>query len=113
MKVAEDVSVSHSKAKAERRDRIIAALLWYGTWFACALIAGGMVLGMGQPAAGSVAHVFSGHQVVKAGVAFLILLPVARVVLMLMMFLRERDYAYAVIAAIVLAIIAAGVVIRL
>ncbi|MDM4501851.1 DUF1634 domain-containing protein [Klebsiella oxytoca] len=42
-----------------------------------------------------------------------ILLPVARVALMLTIFLRERDYAYVVIAALVLAIIAAGVTIEL
>lgn len=102
-----------AKDNSERRDRIIAALLWYGTWFACAQIAGGMVFGMRHPSADSLALGLSGHQLVKAGVAFLILLPVARVVLMLTIFLRERDYAYALIAAIVLAIIAAGVVIRL
>jgi uncharacterized membrane protein len=50
---------------------------------------------------------------VKAGVAVFILLPVARVALMLTLFLRERDYAYTVIAALVLAIIAAGVIVEI
>lgn len=80
----------------ERRERMIAALLWYGTWLASALIAVGMVL--------------DGYDIVKAGVALFICLPIARVALMLVTFLRERDYAYVAISALVLAIIGAGVV---
>src|ERR1700741_3580862 len=98
------------KDNFERRDQIIAALLWYGTWCASALIAGGMALGMRQHSADSPGLGLSGHQLVKAGVALFILLPVARVALMLTIFLRERDYAYVLIAALVLSIIAAGVV---
>jgi hypothetical protein len=96
----------------ERREQQIAALLWYGTWCASALIAAGITVGVIQQA-GSLLNVgFNGHQLVKAGVALFILLPVARVALMLKIFLRERDYAYALIAALVLAIIAGGVLSR-
>jgi uncharacterized membrane protein len=42
-----------------------------------------------------------------------VLLPVARVALMLAIFLRDRDYAYMVISALVLAIIGAGILIGL
>lgn len=49
----------------------------------------------------------------KAGVAVFIFLPVARVALMLAIFLRERDYVYTVTAALVLAIIAAGVLVEM
>lgn len=94
----------------KHREQIIAALLWYGTWCACALIAGGMILGI---SADSFGLGLNGYQLVKAGVALFILLPVARVVLMLVIFLRERDYAYTLISALVLSIIAAGVVIGL
>ncbi len=45
---------------------------------------------------------------VKAGVALFILLPVTRVALMLVIFLRERDSAYTAISALVLAIIGAA-----
>lgn len=96
----------------ERRDQIIAALLWYGTWFACAMIAAGLLLTAIEPFQTSVMLPLSGHDVVKTGVAVFILLPVARVALMLVIFLRERDYAYTAIAALVLAIIAAGVFIE-
>ncbi|WP_088142500.1 DUF1634 domain-containing protein [Achromobacter xylosoxidans] len=88
------------------RDRVIAGLLWYGTWLASALIAAGMAFDfLPQALAG-----LRGLELVKAGVALFILLPVARVALMLAIFLRERDYAYTAISALVLLIIAAGVV---
>lgn len=78
-----------------RREQMIAALLWYGTWLASAVIGLGMILGV--------------YGIVKAGVALFICLPIARVALMLAIFLRERDYAYMAICALVLAIIGAGV----
>lgn len=80
----------------ERREQMIAGLLWYGTWLATAVIAAGMALGR--------------YDIVKAGVALFICLPIARVALMLVIFLRERDLAYVAISALVLAIIGAGVV---
>jgi uncharacterized membrane protein len=45
---------------------------------------------------------------VKVGVALFIVLLAARVALMLLMFLRERNYAFSLISALVLTIIAAG-----
>jgi hypothetical protein len=95
----------------ERHEQIIAALLWYGTWLASAVIAAGMALSALQQLEGLPG--FSGHDLVKTGVALFILLPVARVTLMLAIFLRERDYAYMVISALVLAIIGAGILIGL
>ncbi len=92
----------------ERREQLIAALLWYGTWIASALIAAGLLLTAVGPS-----FPLTGYDVMKAGVAMFILLPVARVALMLAIFLRERDYAYAVIAALVLAIIVAGVILAI
>lgn len=89
-----------------RRDRIIAGLLWYGTWLASALIAAGLACGFVPRADAGL----WGRELVRAGVALFILLPVARVALMLVIFLRERDYAYTGISGLVLLIIAAGVV---
>jgi uncharacterized membrane protein len=85
-----------------RRNGIVAALLRYGTWCASALVAFGMVVHASHLSAAPFA---------KAGVALFILLPVARVALMLAIFLRERDYAYVLISMLVLSIIAAGVVV--
>ncbi|MDE2344629.1 MAG: DUF1634 domain-containing protein [Betaproteobacteria bacterium] len=96
----------------ERREQNIAALLWYGTWIASALIATGMFLTALGPPRISVSLPVSGYGLVKSGVAVFIFLPIARVALMLSIFLRERDYVYTAIAALVLAIIATGVLLE-
>ena len=44
----------------------------------------------------------------SAGIALFILLPVMRLILMLGVFLQQRDYRFGAIAALVLAIVAAG-----
>lgn len=95
--------------KMERRDRVIAGLLLYGTWLASAIIAVGLVLeGLGR-LAGVVRPGVSGYGLMTAGIAILVLLPVARVFVLLVIFLHERDYVYVAISALVLAIIGAGV----
>lgn len=95
-----------------RREQKIAALLWYGTWLASALIAVGMLLTAIGPLQVSPALPLSGHDMAKAGVAVFIFLPIARVALMLAIFLRERDYVYTAIATLVLIIIATGVILE-
>ena len=97
----------------ERREQIIAALLWYGTWLACAVIAVGMIVGAIQQTAGLLSLGFSSYGILKVGVALFILLPIARVALMVAIFLRERDYAYVAISSLVLVIISAGIVVGL
>ncbi len=93
---------------SEQRERFIAGLLWYGTWLAGAVIAGGLILGLVQHFAKTLLVGISSFAMVKTGVALFILLPVARVVLLLFIFLRERDYVYTAISALVLTIIGAG-----
>lgn len=97
----------------ERHEQLIAGLLWYGTWIASTIIAVGIILGVLQPSRNSLSAGFGSYDVVKAGVALFILLPVARVALMFAIFLRERDLIYTIISALVLIIIVAGVVIGL
>ena len=60
--------------------------------------------------AGAALPGLDGYGLVNAGVAMFILLPIARVMVMLIIFLRERDHVYALIATLVLAIIATGMV---
>ncbi|MGC1547572.1 MAG: DUF1634 domain-containing protein, partial [Rhodanobacter sp.] len=81
-----------------------------GTLLATAIIGVGMALGLLQPIASGHLFGFDAYAIVKGGIALFILLPVARVVLMLAIFLHERDYTYAAIATLVLVIIAAGVI---
>jgi len=99
------------RAENERLDRALATLLWYGTWAASALIAVGMLLDGWRRLGGPAGITAFGHGVVKAGVALLIALPAARVLMLLAIFLRRRDRAYALITALVLAILGAGVLV--
>ncbi|MBD8897498.1 DUF1634 domain-containing protein [Rhodanobacter sp. DHG33] len=93
----------------QRRERLVARLLWLGTWIASAIIAVGLALRAMQHVGHAFPHGPDGLAVMKAGVALFIALPVGRVALMLFTFLREKDVVYALIAGLVLAIIAAGV----
>jgi len=52
-------------------------------------------------------------RIITAGIALLIVLPVLRVLLMLIVFLCERDFRFGAIAMLVLAIILLGSVLRL
>jgi len=49
-----------------------------------------------------------GTRIVTAGIALLIVLPVLRVSLMLVVFVRERDFRFSAIAMLVLAIMLLG-----
>lgn len=99
------------RAENERLDRALATLLWYGTWAASGLIAVGMLLESWHRLAGPAGIAAFGGGVVKTGVALLIALPAGRVLMLLAIFLRRRDFAYALISALVLAILGAGVLI--
>jgi uncharacterized membrane protein len=78
-----------------RLESWVAALLRYGTWLASAAIAVGLVLGP--------------MRIATMGIVLFILLPILRVSLMLLVFIRERDARLAVIAGMVLAIILGSV----
>ncbi len=88
-------------------ERLLAGLLHYGTWLASTVTAAGTVLMLAEQH-GSVRTPASGTGVVTAGIALFILLPVARVLVMLGFFLRARDYRLAAIAGFVFAIILLG-----
>ena len=97
----------------DRHDGLIAALLWYGTLLASAVIGAGILLATADaldPALGMSAF---GYSLIKIGVVIFILLPVSRVMLMMVLFLQARDYVYMAIAALVLTIIGTGVLIGL
>jgi uncharacterized membrane protein len=100
--------MSDATSDYRTRERIIAGLLRYGTWLASTVVAAGLTIELVHRVRGPIPHDPSGFDVVKAGVALFILLPVTRVALMLVIFLRERDYAYTAISALVLAIIGAA-----
>ena len=83
---------------------LLAGLLRYGTWLASIAIAIGLALAF-------TGSLVPGMRVVTIGIGLFILLPSSRVLLMLTVFVRERDYRFGLITALVLAIIALGVVV--
>jgi len=90
-------------ARPLRLERLLAETLNYGTWLASAVIALGLALTWsGQ---GMHAH---GMLLVTIGIALFILLPVARVGMMAVVFVRERDYRFGAVAGLVLLIMLAG-----
>jgi len=95
--------VSANRELEPSLERLLASVLYYGTWLASAVIAVGLAMALigGHPWA---------MRVVTAGILLLILLPVIRVTLMLIVFVRERDYRFGAIAAVVLAFIVLGFV---
>jgi uncharacterized membrane protein len=88
-----------------QRERWIASLLLHGTWFASALIAVGLLSDLWDR---SPSGQMASTRITNVGIGVFISLPILRVLLMLVLFLRDRDYVYSVVATIVLAIIAAG-----
>lgn len=104
--------MSSALANLTRLESLLAKFLFYGTWLATSVIAVGCVLlsvgtRSGMPPTIDVLAV----RCLTGGIALLILLPVARVAIMLWFFLQDRDYRLAVAAVLVLGTIAAGVAI--
>jgi uncharacterized membrane protein len=86
-------------ARHHRLELLLARVLDQGTWLACGIIGCGWLLA----AAGW--HCVA---MINGGIALLLLLPVLRVVIMLVVFIRERDYRFGIIAGVVLSIIVLG-----
>ncbi len=101
--------MSNNFAEEGRLESLLARLLHHGTWLASAVIALGLSLALFERHAGAAALEGSfGMRIVTAGIACFILLPVLRVVLMLIVFVRARDRHLIAITAIVLIIILTG-----
>jgi uncharacterized membrane protein len=90
-------------ARLRRLETILSGLLRYGALFACTVLLAGMVLNASSPAL-----IQTGQACLTGGIIFLIALPVLRVAIMAAIFLFERDYRFAAIAAAVLTIISLG-----
>ena len=101
--------MSTNVANDARLELLLARLLHYGTWMATAVIGVGLSLAFFEPHARATAlAASSGMRIVTVGIAGFILLPVLRVILMLIVFVRARDYHFIAITAIVLIIILMG-----
>ena len=96
--------MSSRTIKPVRIESLLAGVLNVGTWLASVVIAAGLVLSLFHERT----PFPTGAQVVTAGIGLFILLPILRVILMLTIFVKERDYKFAAAAAVVLLIIFAG-----
>jgi hypothetical protein len=97
--------MSGDRKRASGLQRRLATTLQLGTWVGSCIIALGWVLSAtGEPTSLPTAAI----AIVRAGIALFILLPVLRVLLMVIVFVCERDYRFGAIAALVLAIIVVG-----
>ena len=95
-------------ARHPRLERLLAGVLRRGTWLATGVIALGLALLLiGWPDS-TAAVTMTSTRIVNFGVALFILLPVLRVLLMIIVFVREGDYRFGAIATFVLAIIILG-----
>ena len=96
--------MSAGQARHPVLERSLARLLRRGTWLATGIIAAGVVPPLiGWPASPPATI---GPRIVTTGIALFIALPVLRVLLMSIVFVRERDYRFGAIALLVLTIIA-------
>lgn len=91
--------MSTGLARHHELERLLARVLDQGTWLASAVIMIGWILA---------AVGWRTSTVINSGIALFLLLPVLRVVIMLMVFVRERDYRFGAITALVLSIILLG-----
>jgi uncharacterized membrane protein len=101
--------MSAETGKIARLESSLARLLDYGSWLASAVIGLGLALALinGRSRAPD-PGILSSILIVTAGIALFILLPVLRVILMLIVFVRQRGYRSIAIATLVLLIILLG-----
>ena len=98
--------MSSEQTKPVRMESLLARVLNVGTWLASAMIAAGLVLSLFNPRL----PFRIGAQIIIPGIGLFVLLPILRVILMLTIFVKQRDYRFAVAAAVVLLTIFAGLV---
>ena len=97
--------------RAGRLEELLAALLRYGSWLASAAIGLGFALAqIGSNSRMRNLAFLPNMRIARVGIVLFILLPILRVLLMLLVFIRERDFRFASIAALVLAIILLAIV---
>jgi uncharacterized membrane protein len=91
---------------AGRLEELLATFLRYGAWLASAAIGLGFVLALiGSNSRLRNLAILPNMGIATVGIVLFILLPVLRVLLMLLVFIRERDFRFVFIAGLVLAII--------
>lgn len=92
--------------------QLIANLLGYGIWIATTIVAIGVCMAVFPDQSWLTALPFQGLAVTKVGIALVILLPIARLLLLFGIFVRQDNRLFASIILLILFIIALGIVIE-
>lgn len=102
--------MNYTVADASGLERWLAGLLHYGTRLAAGMVAAGLAMALWGPWAREwpLMSGITGAHIMTAGVALFILLPIMRLILMLGVFLHQRDYRFSAITALVLMIVLVG-----
>jgi hypothetical protein len=97
-----------------RPEESLAVLLRYGSWLASATIGLGFALALIDSRFGTRnLAILPNMQIVRMGIVLFIMLPMLRVLLMLLVFIREGDFRLAAAAGFVFAIIVLGILLGL
>jgi len=99
--------MNSAKPRPVRLEWLLAAVLHHGSWLASS----GIVFGLGLAlidSGGPQLAMLRDMRIATIGIALFILLPVVRVILMLIVYLREHDYPLGAAALLVLTIIVLG-----
>jgi hypothetical protein len=101
--------MNHATPRPAQLELLLAGMLHLGTWLASAAIGLGLALALldSRFSAAKLA-ILRDMRIATIGIALLILLPVVRVIVMLIVYLRHRDYRSSAIALLVLTIILLG-----
>jgi len=92
-------------------EQSLAALLRYGSWLASAAIGLGFALALIDSRVGTRnLAILPSMRIASMGIVLFILLPSLRVLLMLLVFIREGDFHFAAAAGLVLVIISLSVI---
>jgi Protein of unknown function (DUF1634) len=92
-------------------EQSLAALLRYGSWVASAAIGLGFALALIDSRVGTRnLAILPNLRIASMGIVLFILLPSLRVLLMLLVFIREGDFRFAAAAGLVLVIISLSVI---
>jgi len=92
-------------------EKSLAALLRYGSWLASAAIGLGFAFALIDSRVGTRnLAILPNMRIASMGIVLFILLPSFRVLLMLLRFIRERDFRFAAAAGLVLVIISLSVI---
>jgi predicted neutral ceramidase superfamily lipid hydrolase len=98
-------------SKTGRLEELLAGLLRNGSWLASAAIGLGFALALIDSRFGTRnLAILPNMRIAAMGIVIFILLPTLRVLLMLLVFIRERDFRLAATAGLVLAIVLLGIV---